>query len=185
MRKIFVIVTLFLGILSGQAQEKVIKVLKKDGTTTPTRVADLKQIQFLTIEEGGQGLLVKTLNGGTSAVRFETKPVVTISDGKLIIKPSSSDAIEFEISDIVEILFGDASDQANINEVKGFTFILQDRGALLQGIPQGAKASVYSLDGRSFPVPSIQNGELRLNRATLGSGIFIVKIGNFSTKIKL
>lgn len=185
MRIYFVIATLFLSILSGQAQEKVIKVMKKDGTTTQTRVTDLKQIQFLTIEEGGQGLLVKTLNGGTTAVLFEAKPVVTASDGKLIIKPATSDAIELEIANIAEILFGDASDQASINEVKGFSFVLQDRGALLQGIPQCAKAAVYSLDGRCLPVPPIQNGELRLNRSTLGSGIFIVKVGNFSTKIKL
>ena len=43
MRKIFVIATLFLGILSGQAQEKVIKVLKKDGTTTVAKTPSFSQ----------------------------------------------------------------------------------------------------------------------------------------------
>jgi hypothetical protein len=98
MRKILIVATLFLCALSGQAQEKVMKVMKKDGTNTQTRVADLKQIRFLTVEEGGQGLLVKTLGGQTAAVLFETNPVVTASDGKLIVKPSSSESVVFEIS---------------------------------------------------------------------------------------
>ena len=185
MRKILIVTALFLCALSGQAQEKVIKVLKKDGTSAQTRVADLKQIRFLTVEEGGQGLLVKTLGGETATVLFETKPVVTASDGKLIVKPNSSDAVEFEIADIAEIQFGDASNSAAISELKGFSYVLQDCGALLRGIPKDVKPCVYSLDGRCLPTPPVQGGELRLSRATLGTGIFIVKIGKFSTKIKL
>ena len=185
MRKIFVIATLFLGALSGQAQEKVMNVLKMDGTSTQTRVAELKQISFLTVEEGGQGLLVKTMGGETAAVLFETNPVVTVSSGKLIVKTGSADALEFEITDIAEILFGDASDASAINELKGFSCVLQDGAILLQDIPQGVTPRVYSLDGRSLPTPSFSNGQLRLSRATLGSGIFIVEVGSFSSKIRL
>lgn len=185
MRKILVVATLFLGVLSVQAQEKVMNVQKKDGTSAQTRVAELKQISFLTVDEGGQGLLVKTLGGETAAVLFVAHPVVTISDGKLIVKPISADAMEFEISDIAEILFGDASDATAISDLKGFACVLQDRGALLRGIPKGVKPRVYSLDGRRLQTPPVQGGELRLCRATLGTGIFIVKVGTFSTKIRL
>ena len=185
MRKILIVTMLFLGVLSGQAQEKVMKVMKKDGTSAQTRVADLKQISFLTLEEGGQGLLVKTVDGETAAVLFETKPVVTASNGKLIVKPSSSDAVEFEIADIAEIQFGDASNSTAIGELKSFSYVLQDCGALLRGIPKDVKPRVYSLDGRCLPTPPVQGGELRLSRATLGTGVFIVKVGKFSTKIKL
>ena len=185
MRKILVIATLFLGALSVQVQEKVMKVMKKDGTSAQTRVADLSQITFLTLEEGGQGLLVKTLAGETAAVPFETHPVVTISNGKLIVKPSSADAVEFEISDISEILFGDTSDATAISDLKSFACVLQDGGALLRGIPKGVKPRVYSLDGRRLTTPPVRGGELRLNRATLGAVIFIVKVGKFSTKIQL
>lgn len=185
MRKILVVATLFFGALSSQAQEKVMKVQKKDGTTSQTRMADLKQISFLTVEEGGQGLLVKTVGGETAAVLFEAHPIVTASNGKLIVKSSSSDVVEFEISDIAEILFGDVSEATDISVPEGFSYVLQDRGALLRGIPKGVKPRVYSLDGRSLPTPRIHNGELRLSRATMGPGIFIVKVGTFSTKIRL
>ena len=184
MRKTLVVATLFLGVLSGKAQEKVMNILKTDGTSTQTRVADLKQISFLTVDEGGQGLLIKTLGGETAAILFKTNPVVTISSGKLTVKSSSADAVEFEITDIAEILFGEASDPTAIRELKGFACVLQNGGALLRGIPKGIKPHVYSLDGRSIPTPPFSNGELQLNRATLGTGIFIVKVGTFSTKIQ-
>ena len=185
MRKILVVAALLLGTLSGLAQEKVMNVQKKDGTKDQTRVADLERMSFLTVEEGGQGLLVKTVGGETAAVRFEAHPVVTVSDGKLKIENNQVDGLEFEITDIAEILFGDASDSESIGEIEGFSYVLQKHGLLLRGIPEGVKPRIYALDGRCLPTPSINNGQLLLSRATLGNGIFIVKVGTFSTKIKL
>ena len=185
MRKILFVVTLFLGALTGQAQEKVMNVLKTDGTTAQTRVAELKQISFLTVYEGGQGILVKTTGGETATVLFEANPVVTISSGKLIIKSSSADALEFQVTDIAEIMFGDTSGGTAISELEGFACVLQDGCVLLRGIPEDAEPRVCTIDGRTFPTPPIRGGELRLSRATLGTGIFIVKVGTFSAKIKL
>ena len=184
MRKILVVAALCLSALSAQAQEKVMNIRKTDGTTEQTRVADLKQISFLTVEEGGQGLLVKTTGGETAAVLFETNPVVTISNGKLTIKSGLANTVEYEITDIAEIWFGDAKEGTAISQMKGFAYVVQDGGALLRGIPKGVQPRVYSLDGRILPTPPMQNGELRLSRATLGSGIFIVKVGTFTTKIQ-
>ena len=185
MRKIYVVAILFFATLSAHAQEKVMNILKTDGTTTQARVLDLKKISFLTLENNKQGLFVKTLGGETATVLFEAHPVVTASDGKLIIKYNSEDAVEFEITDIAEIVFGDATNGVSVNELKGFTCILQDRSVLFQGIPNGIKPYVYSLDGRCLSTPPVSNGELRLSRATMGTGVFIVKVGTFSTKIKL
>ncbi len=185
MRKILFVVSLFLGTLSGMSQEKVMNILKTDGTTAQTRVADLKQISFLTVNEGGQGLILRTLGGEMAAVLFETNPVVTVSSGKLNIKPSSESTISYEITDIAEIVFGDVSEATAISKPESFAFVLQDAGALLRDIPKDVKPLVFSLDGRRMPTPPISNGELRLNRATLGTGVFIVKVGTFTTKIRL
>ena len=185
MRRIIFLATLFLCALSSGAQEKVMNVQKTDGTTAQTRVADLKQISFLSVDEGGQGLLVTTSDGETVAVLFEANPVVTVSSGKLTVKSDSEDVVQFEIADIVEILFGDASSATPVSRVEGFSCVLQDGGVLLRDIPKGVMPRVYSIDGRTLPTPSFRNGELRLSRETLGSGIFIVKVGSFSTKIKL
>lgn len=184
MRRILFLATLFFGVLSSQAQEKVMDIKKKDGTSTRARVADLKEISFLTVDEGGQGLFVKTLGGGTTCVLFETNPVVTVSNGKLSVKPSSADAIEFEITDIAEILF-QAPDVTAIGQIKGFACVLQDGGVLLRDIPQGVKPRIYTLDGRCLATPRCRGGKLLLTRSALGTGTFIVKVGTFSSKIKL
>ena len=181
MRKLLFVVTFFLGALSVQAQEKVMNVQKADGTTAQVRVAELKQISFLIVDEGGQGLQVKTSGGETATVLFETNPVVTVTSGRLTIKPDTGTSLQFEISEIEEILFNTAT---GISEMKGFACVLQDGGVLLRGIPDGVKPLVYSIDGRNVAIPSSSGGELRLNRATLGDGIFIVKIGTFVSKIR-
>lgn len=185
MRKILVVAVVCFGALTAQAQETVMNTHKKDGTTTQTRVADLTQISFLTVDEGGQGLIVKTLGGETAAVLFEASPVVTVASGKLTVKPRTADAVVFEISDIKEIVFGDASDGTAISAPRALDFVMQEDGALLMGLPKGVKPQVYSLDGRTLPTPPVRGGELRLSRSTLGSGVFIVKVGTFSAKIKL
>ena len=124
MRRFFVVTILFLSGLSVKAQEKVMNIQKADGTSTQVRVVDLKQINFLTVDEGGRGLLVKTLGGETIAVLFEASPVVTFFDGRLIVKSSLTDAVEVEITNIAEILFGDASG-SSVSELKGSDFVLQ------------------------------------------------------------
>lgn len=184
MRKILLAVTLLLCAFSCKAQEKVINIQKTDGTASQTRVVELDEISFLTVEQGGQGLMVKTLGGETVGVLFETNPVVTITNGKLRVK-SSAETVEFEITDIAEITFGDAREYTAITPVRDFSYVLQDGGALLRGIPEGVKPRVYTVDGRSIPAPAVAGGELQLNRSTLGSGVFIIKVGSFATKIKL
>lgn len=185
MKRIIFVTTLFLGSLPGIAQEKVINILKTDGTNTQTRVADLKQISFLANEKSDQGILIKTLGGETAAILFESNPVVTIANSKMAIKSSTADALEFEISDIAEIQFGDASNKDGIKQPNGFAYVMQEDGAILRGIPEGIVPQVYTLDGYALPTPTIHQGELLLNHSTLGKGIFIIKVGSFSTKIQL
>ena len=192
MRKTLFITMLSLFALWGRAQEKVMNVVKTDNTRTQTRLADLKGISFLAVDAGRQGLIVKSVGGETTEVLFETNPVVTAANGKLTIKPGTDDGMEFEINDIAEIVFGEVTtgisltpDPSPKGEGSKYVFVLQDRGATLRNISEGVKPRVYAVDGRSLPTPPVVNGELLLNRATLGSGVFIVKVGAFSTKIKL
>jgi hypothetical protein len=78
MRKTLIIAAIFLGVLPGQAQEKVMNVLKTDGTTTQTRVAELKEISILSVDK--TTMIMKTTNG--VAVRIEANEVedITFSD---------------------------------------------------------------------------------------------------------
>lgn len=184
MRKTLFAATLSLCAFAGNAQEKVMNILKTDGTRIQTRVEELEQISFLTVSEGGEGLVVKTVGGGTASILFEESPVVTVEKGKLVIKPKTTDTVEFEITDVEEIVFGKKDDETAISKPEGFGFVLQNGGAVLKGIPEGTEPRICTIDGRAIPTPPLHNGELRLSRSTLGTGIFIVKVGTFSTKIK-
>ena len=99
------------------AQEKVMNMLKTDGTTVQTRVNDLKQISFLGSDLSGQGLMVKTLGGETATVLFETDPVVTVGEGKLIVRPKTAETLEMEIADIAEILASTVLDPSQGDQV--------------------------------------------------------------------
>lgn len=189
MRRILVVATLFLGALASQAQEKVMNVRKTDGTTLQTRVADLKQISFLNLDETGKGLTLKTFSGETAAIRFEANPTVTVSGSnttsKLVIKSGTpTETMTFEIANIAEIQFAEGETIDAISEVKGFSFVMQDGCAVLRDLPEGVQPGVYTLEGLALPAPPVHDGELRLSRATIGTGTFIVKVGSFSAKIQ-
>ena len=80
MKVFFVIATLFLGILQGLAQEKVMKVQKKDGTVTQRRVADLQQISFLMVDEGSDVQLEKLINGAVFRTEVDRVDEITFAD---------------------------------------------------------------------------------------------------------
>ena len=185
MRKTLVIATAALGFLHAQAQEKVMNVWKADGTSTQTRVADLKQISFLCADGESKGMQICTVGGETVAVLFEADPIVTAANGTLTVKPSEGEAVEFEIEDIAEILFSDKANSISATGAGRLSCTLQAGGVLVSGIPQGAQPLIYSADGRSLPTPPLHGGQMTLSRATLGTGVFIVKVGTLSTKVSL
>lgn len=160
-------------------------VQKVDGSISSIRVADLKNISFLRGDEGSQSLLVKRTDGKTTAVLFETNPVMTISDNKLIIKPGATEQTEIEIAEIAEILFDNGSNSIGKVEQNGLVCVVCDDGVTLRGIPMNVEPLVYTICGKRVATPPCRNGELKLSRATLGCGIFIVKVCSFTTKIKL
>lgn len=185
MKNLLIISALMLASLPGMAQEKVMVVQKTDGTDSRIRVADLDRISFLSIDDSSRGISVKKTDGSTTSVLFSSKPVITIANSKLIVKPSAADPTEIELDDIDEIAFGDNLDAIDMTGSDSPAIEIASDGIIVRGIPAYAEPEVYSLDGRSLPAPKSVNGEMKLNRTTLGSGFFIVKAGSFSAKIKL
>ena len=82
MRKIVVVAALFLAALSGQAQEKVMSIRKTDGTSTRTRVADLKEINFLTVDGIVQSPAAMIMKTNFGALRTDVDEVaeITVAD---------------------------------------------------------------------------------------------------------
>ena len=85
MKRNLIIATLLLSTLSISAQEMVMKVQKTDGTVTKTRVADLKQISFLGLNEDGQTaqpstMVTKLVNGAAFRTEMEEVGDITFAD---------------------------------------------------------------------------------------------------------
>ena len=159
-------------------------ILMADGSSSQIRVAELSEISFLSVNDRKDCLLLSTKASGEVKILFESHPVITASRGKLQITLSSpSDTMEYEISDIAEIRFSDSASVNSIKRIPGFSMVV--RQVLIRGIPQGVVPQAYTIDGISVPLPGISNGELMLSREALGRGVYVLKVGAFTTKIKL
>lgn len=74
----------------------------------------------------------------------------------------------------------------DLKDVQGIACMAQADGVIFTNIPANTKALVFSLDGRTTPVQTVgADGTLTLSRSELGTGIFIVKIGTFTSKVRL
>ena len=78
MKKILVAAALLLGALSSQAQEKVVNVIKTDGTNAQTRLADVKHIGFLTSED--TTMIMKLTNGAAFRTEVSEVEEITFAD---------------------------------------------------------------------------------------------------------
>lgn len=175
-----------LGTLACHAQEKAMSLHKSDGTCTLTRVTELSKITFLSIADQGKGMIVSTTNAAPTTVLFEDQPVVTVSEGQLVVSSKSVDSpVKIEIGDITEIRFDKATALTAPDAAGGIACVLQPGAALFRGIPAGVVPEVCTIDGRRVPVTVSTSGEMKLSRSILGAGIYVVRIGSFKTKVTL
>jgi len=92
MKKILIISTLFLSILPMRSQEPVMKVLKSDGTTTHTRVADVKQISFSTKEDST--MITRYNNGAVFRTGLNDVEDITFADTTYILNKNGYRILE-------------------------------------------------------------------------------------------
>lgn len=130
------------------------------------------------------GLRVKTLTGDAVVFHFDTRPEVTFLAGRLQVKTADEPAVTFEIDDIDSIEFAAVTGVDAPGDC-GIRMSADALGVLFAGIPDGAHAAVYAVSGQLLVSARCSGGELRLSRAELGCGVYIVKIDGFTAKIAL
>lgn len=187
MKKLYISAAMLLGVLAVNAQEKTMRVHNADNTYTLTRVSELSKISFLSIADKDRGVIVKTVNSEPVTVLFDKQPVISMEDGSMTVTSQSADSpVTIQINDISEIKFGTPTPTSITGTtVKGVTCELLPGAALFRGIADGVRPMVCTIDGRILSAPSCDGGEMRLSRENVGAGIFIVRIGTFTTKITL
>ena len=78
MKKNLAVATIFFCSLSGQAQEKVMNILKTDGTNTQARVAEVKEISILSVDK--TTMILKSTNGAVDRIDADEVEDISFSD---------------------------------------------------------------------------------------------------------
>ena len=185
MKTLHVVTALVMSVLAMNGQDKTMHVQNQDGTYASTRVAELAKISFISVADQGKGMIISSTTSAPVKMLFEERPEVTVSGSKIVFTTQSSTPLEMEMSDITDIRFGEAASLTATEQNEGIECVLGAGSATFRGVACDATVAIYTVDGRRVAAPSVSGGEMTLSRNTLEAGIYIVHIGNFTTKITL
>ena len=157
-------------------------VIRRVGGNPETK----KHLEDLGFTVGSSVTVMNTIGGNHATILLDDQPEVTVAAGSLVVTSKAADSpVKIEIDSIATMKFGDASSTKVSALTAGIICSLQQGTATFKGIPSNTMIKVCTIDGGIVPIPRCTGGELRLTRASLGPGIYIVRIGTFATKITL
>lgn len=132
----------------------------------------------------GMSLRVTPKTGDPVSFLFEQQPEVSFLAGSLRIQTADSgQPVVFELNDIDHISFGDSSSVTQTEE-EGIRFFADPEGVHFLNIPLGLPVGIYDASGRALLSGTTYEPELHISRSSYPSGVYIVRIGAFNTKIK-
>ena len=133
------------------------------------------------------GLTITPFTGDPVTFLYSQEPDISFIGKSLKITTIGSEApVTLDMDNIKEITLGKSAGVEDLKDVQGIACMAQADGVIFTNIPANTKALVFSLDGRTTPVQTVgADGTLTLSRSELGTGIFIVKIGTFTSKVRL
>lgn len=132
----------------------------------------------------GAALALELKNGKKEYYKLQEKPVLTVSDSKLMIKTMTIDA-SHERSDIERFYFVD--EPVGIEEVEEagntVTFTQKEEGVLeISNLPEKEHVVVSNLSGRLYSDCVSTNGTVTIvDLSSCPKGIYVIKIGKQQT----
>ena len=126
--------------------------------------------------------VVVTLTDGTSrTISLSEKPIVTIANGKLVIKTDMS-TTEFDRANVARFNF--VSDVVGVDRISS-----DDNGVIKEGdnlyfsnLPENSLIKIYTADG-SIVKSMTASGAYKISLAEFSAGVYIVSVNGVSTKI--
>ena len=126
--------------------------------------------------------VVVTLTDGTSrTISLSEKPIVTIANGKLVIKTAMS-TTEFARANVARFNF--VSDLVGIDEISSDdNEVIKDGDNLyFSNLPENSLIKIYTADG-SLVKSMTASGAYKISLAEFSAGVYIVSVNGVSTKI--
>lgn len=128
--------------------------------------------------------VVVTLTDGTSrTISLSEKPIVTIANGKLVIKTDMS-TTEFDRANVARFNF--VSDLVGIDEISSDdNEVIKDGDNLyFSNLPEDSLIKIYTADG-SLVKSTTASGAYKISLADFSAGVYIVSVNGVSTKIAI
>ena len=128
--------------------------------------------------------VVVTLTDGTSrTISLSEKPIVTIANGKLVIKTDMS-TTEFDRANVARFNF--VSDLVGIDEISSDdNEVIKDGDNLyFSNLPENSLIKIYTADG-SLVKSMTASGAYKIFLAEFSAGVYIVSVNGVSTKIAI
>ncbi|MDE6278263.1 MAG: T9SS type A sorting domain-containing protein [Muribaculaceae bacterium] len=130
-------------------------------------------------------LIVTPVSGEAVRFVFEQEPEVSFVGSKLHVKTNdASNKAEFEIDNVASLSFDNSSDVSAATPGSGIVCSHRGDAVVFSNIPEPTAAAVYTVDGKMV-LSGVANETLTLDRSRLGAGLYIVRIGAFTAKVKL
>ena len=125
-------------------------------------------LSFCLVATAQQTLNIHTTTKGVVSFTFASKPEVTFPSATQMTVKSETMTVEFPFSEVEKITFSDAADGV---------------GALI--VRDGAdRVSIYDLSGKLVHQAKAQQGRVTVDLSTLRPGVYVVKDGKRTYKIR-
>lgn len=131
-------------------------------------------------------LVVLTKNGAKTTFFLDEKPEVFFQGTDLVVK-SVFQETSFALADVVRFTYEKIDNPDGIGDkpVKPTGVSYETDGSLIVShVPEGASVDIYSLDGKLLHQLTPKTaGSYKLSLSSLSSGVYLVKVGNITSKI--
>ena len=138
----------------------------------------------------GDVLKITFKDGSIVGVLLENRPVITFTTDSLVLTADNfTMAMPYQYTDIEKIEFEDNAitgiEQATVNNNELTITYLDGENVIISGVDDKMSWRVYSLDGKQVQVPANRAGQvLTLSLAPLVNGVYIIRVDNYSFKIR-
>ncbi len=138
----------------------------------------------------GDVLKITFRDGTYIGVLLEDRPVITFTTDSLILKADNfTMALPYQYSYIAKIEFEDNAttgiDQATADNYKLRITYLDGENVIISGVEEKMSWRVFCLDGKQVQAPASRVGqELTISLTPLVSGVYIIRVDNYSFKIR-
>ena len=132
------------------------------------------------------GLVLQLTTGETATFVLDEQPKITFTAGNLVIT-SPTYTTEYPLADLQRYTFKQVpASQITSPAADNRPSITQKDGQIvLDNLPADATVTVYSIDGMALSSPTTAtDGHATIDTSTLTSGVYIIKYGNKSLKIR-